>query len=121
MTIDLYLYCGLIGFLGLVFAVLMQLKSQKDKARVANIHFKVGAFFGDEWINIALSVVVIVIGLVLIPSVVGWRPAYIPFVKPAFLPIGYMGTDIILKLFGVVNKRLNAAIDVKTNIADGVQ
>jgi hypothetical protein len=29
-----------------------------------------------------------------------------------------MGTDILLKLFGVVNKRLNAAIDVKTTQAD---
>lgn len=121
MTIQLYLYCGFIGFLGLVFAVLMQLKSQKDKAKVANLPFKISSFFADEWINVALSIVVIIIGLVLIPSVVGWRPQYITFVKPAFLPIGYMGTDIILKLFGVVNKRLNAAIDVKTNIADGVQ
>lgn len=118
MTISLYVNCGLIGLLGLVFAVLMQLKSQRDKAKVANLQFTMAGFFADEWINFSISLVVIIIGLVLIPTVVGWKPAYIPFVRPAFLPIGYMGTDIILKLFGVVNKRLNAAIDVKTDISD---
>lgn len=118
MSISLYISSGLIGLLGLIFAVLMQLKSQRDKAKVANLQFSMNGFIADEWINIALSVVTIIIGLVLIPSVVGWKPAYIPFVRPAFLPIGYMGTDIILKLFGVVNKRLNAAIDYKTNISD---
>jgi hypothetical protein len=29
-----------------------------------------------------------------------------------------MGTDVLLKLFGVVNKRLNTAIDYKTTEAD---
>lgn len=118
MTISLYVNCGLIGLLGLILAVSMQLKSQRDKAKVANLQFTISGFFADEWINFFISLVVIVIGLVLIPTVVGWKPAYIPFVRPAFLPIGYMGTDIILKLFGVVNKRLNAAIDVKTDISD---
>lgn len=118
MTISLYVNCGLIGLLGLILAVLMQFKSQRDKAKVANLQFTISGFFADEWINFSISLVVIVIGLVLIPTVVGWKPAYIPFVRPAFLPIGYMGTDIILKLFGVVNKRLNAAIDAKTDISD---
>lgn len=118
MTISLYVNCGLIGLLGLIFAVLMQLKSQREKAKAANLQFTISGFFSDEWINLSLSIVTIIIGLVLIPTVVGWKPAYIPFVRPAFLPIGYMGTDIILKLFGVVNKRLNAAIDDKTTEAD---
>ncbi len=118
MSIELYVTCGLIGLLGLIFALLLQLKAQKDKAKVANLQFTASGFFEDEWINILLSLITIIIGLVFIPWVVGWKPSYIPFVRPAFLPIGYMGTDIILKLLGVVSKRLNSAIDYKTDISD---
>jgi len=119
MTITDYLYCGAIALLGLLFAVLLQLKSQSDKAKLANlIKPTFGSYVKDEWITISLSIVTIIIGLFLIPIVVGLKPQYAPYIRPAFLPIGYAGTDILLKLFGVVNKRLNAAIDMKTNIAD---
>lgn len=119
MTILDYIYCGVLALLGLGFAVLLQLKAQRDKAKLANLILPtIGSFIKDESITIALSLITIVIGLFLIPVVVGWKPSYIPFVRPAFLPIGYMGSDILLKLFGVVNKRLNAAIDSKTTEAD---
>jgi archaellum biogenesis protein FlaJ (TadC family) len=118
MTLSLYLDCFVIAILGLIISVLIQMKSQSDKAKMANLIFSGPQFLKTEWITITLSLVTIVVGLFFIPIVVGWKPGYLPFVKPAFLPIGYMGTDILLKLFGVVNKRLNAAIDVKTTQAD---
>jgi hypothetical protein len=119
MTLLDYIYCGVLALLGLAFAVLLQLKAQRDKAKLANLILPtLKTYINDESVTIALSLITIVIGLFLIPVVVGWKPAYIPYVRPAFLPIGYMGSDILLKLFGVVNKRLNAAIDMKTNIAD---
>lgn len=118
MSASLYINCSIIALLGLILAVLLQMKSQMEKAKQANLVFSPGSYVRQEWINITISVVVIIIGLYFIPIVVGIKPQYLPYIKPAFLPLGYMGTDIILKLFGVVNKRLNAAIDYKTTQAD---
>lgn len=118
MTTALYINCGILALLGLAFATLLQMKSQRDKALLANLQFSAANFLKLEWMTISCSVIVIIIGLYLIPTIVGINPKYLPYVKPAFVPLGYMGTDIILKLFGVVNKRLNAAIDAKTTQAD---
>jgi hypothetical protein len=114
-----YVYCGILALLGLLFAVLLQLKAQSDKARMANLivpTFK--SFVKDEYLTILISLVVIIISMFLTPFVIEWKPSYAHFIRPAYLPIGYMGTDILLKLFGRVSKWLNAAIDMKTNIAD---
>jgi|SRR6185312_7715617 len=118
MSVSLYINCSIIALLGLALAVLLQMKSQSQKAKQANLVFSPGSYIRQEWITISISLIVIVIGLYFIPIVVGIKPQYLPYIKPAFLPLGYMGTDIILKLFGVVNKRLNAAIDYKTTQAD---
>jgi archaellum biogenesis protein FlaJ (TadC family) len=119
MTPSLYLTCFAIAFVGLLISVLMQLKSQNDKAKAANLipHGPI-EFIKTEWISLSISVLVIVVGLIFIPIIVGWKPAYLPFVKPAFLPIGYQGTDMLLKALGVVNSRYNAAIKAKSDQAD---
>lgn len=119
MAITDYIYCGLLALLGLLFAVLLQLKAQSDKAKLANLIVPTfRTYIHNEWITLSLSLVTIIIGLFLIPIIVGLKPQYVPYIRPAFLPVGYAGTDILLKLFGVVNKRLNAAIDEKTTTAD---
>jgi len=119
MTILFYLNCFVLAILGLLFAILLQLKSQNEKARLANlIRPTFGSFVKEEWINISMSIVVIVVAMFFIPIFMDWKPQALNYVRPAFLPIGYMGTDILLKLFGLVNKRLNAAIDLKTTEAD---
>lgn len=118
MNVSLYIDSAVLGLLGLLFSLLLQLKSQRDKAKVANLQFTIGGFFSDEWINIAIAIIVLVIALYLIAPILGWKPGYLWLIRPAFLPVGYMGQDLLLKLFGVVNKRLNAAIDAKTTIAD---
>lgn len=118
MSTTLYIQSAIIALLGLILAVLLQMKSQQDKARAANLIFSAKGYVSGEWITISTSIVVIIIGLYFIPIVASINPSYISYIRPAFLPLGYMGTDIILKLFGVVNKKLNAAIDYKTDIAD---
>jgi hypothetical protein len=119
MTILNYVSCIILALLGLLFAILLQLKAQSDKAKLANLIVPTfGDFVKEEYVTILISITVITIGLFLIPVVINWKPSYLPYIRPAFLPIGYMGQDILLKLFGVVNKRLNAAIDVKTTEGD---
>ena len=97
----------------------MQMKSQNDKAKAANLipHGPID-YIKTEWISITISILVIVVCLLLIPTILGWKPGYLPFIKPAFLPIGYQGTDMLLKALGVVNSRYNAAIKAKSDQAD---
>jgi hypothetical protein len=119
MTILFYLNCFVIAVLGELFAVLLQLKSQSNKAKQANlVQPTFGSFVKEEWINISISMVVIVLAMFFVPIIMDWKPDSLVYIRPAFLPIGYMGTDVLLKLFGVVNKRLNSAIDYKTTEAD---
>lgn len=118
MTASYYLFCFGYSLLGLIFSMLMQMKSLSDKAKVANVIFKPSAFFQSEWVSILLSLTVIGIGLFTIPLVSSMKPEYLIYVKPLFLPIGYMGTDFMLKIFGIVNKKINSAIDFKTTQAD---
>ncbi len=119
MSLLNYVYCGILALLGLLFAILLQLKSQSQKAKLANLVQPVfKTFVKEEWITISLSLVTIAIAMFLIPIVIDLKPQFVSYIRPAFLPIGYAGTDILLKLFGVVNKRLNAAIDYKTTVAD---
>ena len=118
MSVSLYINCSIIALLGLALAVLLQMKSQNEKAKQANLIFSPAIFIKAEWITISISIVVIIIGLYFIPIVVDIKPQYLPYIKPAFLPLGYMGTDIILKLFGVMSKRLNAAIEMKSKESD---
>jgi len=40
------------------------------------------------------------------------------YVKFGFAFVGYTGSDIMSRIFSVVNKRINKAIDYKTTIAD---
>ena len=121
LTLMDYLYFGALAILGQLFAVLLQMKAQTDKAKKANLippSFK--GFVGEEWINISLALLTILIAMFLIQPIIGLEPKYITYIRIAALPIGYMGTDIILKMFGVVNNRLNAAIDYKTTEADKI-
>lgn len=118
MNIYYYLYCFGYSLLGLIFSMLMQMKSLNDKAKAANVIFKPRSFFQNEWTSILLSLTVIGIALFSIPLVFELEPKYIIWIKPLFLPVGYTGTDFMLKVFGIWNKKINNAIDFKTTEAD---
>lgn len=118
MTLSLYLTCFGIAILGLVFSMLLSMRSIMIKSKLANVIFKPSSYFQDEWISILISLVVIGIFLSLLPWALDWKPESIKFVRPIFATVGYMGSDIILKFFSVVNSRINSAIDYKTTISD---
>lgn len=120
MTLSLYLYSISIALLGLLLATLMQMKSQNDKARKGNIVVvpTLLDYIKAEWIVVTISIVVIAIAVMLIPVALSLKPAWLPYIRPAFLPIGYMGTDILLKVMGVVGKRVDAALGYKAAQAD---
>lgn len=120
MTLHLYLACFAIALIGMALNTALKMKSLQDKARAANVEFKPGKYFSDDWLSITASLLTIIMFLLFLDNILKWKPAVIDYVKIGFAFIGYTGSDIASRLFGVVNKKINNVIDTKTNIADNV-
>lgn len=120
MTIDLYITCFSVALIGMALQTVLKMKSLQDKARAANIAFNPGQYFRQDWLSITASILTIILFLAFLDNILKWKPAVVDYVKIGFAFVGYTGSDIASRLFGVVNKKINSVIDVKTNIADGV-
>jgi hypothetical protein len=96
----------------------LKLKSLQDKARLANVEFKVFQYFKNDWLSITASVLTVVMFLFFIDNILVWKPAVADYLKIGFAFVGYTGSDIASRIFGVVNKKINSAIDYKTTVAD---
>jgi hypothetical protein len=120
MTIELYVTCFGVALVGMALQTVLKMKSLQDKARAANLVFKPGQYFSEDWLSITASVLTIILFLLFLDNILKWKPAVVDYVKIGFAFVGYTGSDIASRLFGVVNKKINNVIDEKTNIADGV-
>jgi hypothetical protein len=120
MTLSLYTTCFFVALVGMALQTVLKMKSLQDKARAANLEFKPWRYFREDWLSITASVLTIILFLLFLDNILKWKPAIVDYIKIGFAFVGYTGSDIASRLFGVINKRINNAIDVKTNIADGV-
>jgi hypothetical protein len=120
MTLSLYLTCFGVALVGMALQTVLKMKSLQDKARAANIEFKPMLYFKNDWLSITASVLTIVMFLLFLDNILKWKPVIVDYIKIGFAFVGYTGSDIASRLFGVVNKKINNVIDEKTNIADNV-
>jgi archaellum biogenesis protein FlaJ (TadC family) len=120
MNLHLYLTCFLVALIGMALQTVLKMKSLQDKARVANISFRPMDYLKNDWLSMTASILTIVLFLFFVDNILNWKPAVIDYIKIGFAFVGYTGSDIASRLFGVVNKKINTVIDVKTNIADNV-
>jgi len=118
----LYLQCFAISLLGLILSLLMVLKSQLNKAKLANVIFDWRLFFkADLWISIAGTLVMVGMALILLGPFLKKYPQFAEntlMILIIFSAFGYLGSDLASRFFSVVNGRINAAIDYKTSQAD---
>lgn len=119
MNIQLYLACFAVAVLGMGLQTVLKIKSLQDKAKVANVKFTAGTYFKNDWLSIVASLITIVMFLFFIDYILKWRPGAVDYIKILFAFVGYTGSDIASKIFGVINKKINNAIDEKTTISDG--
>lgn len=116
-----YLNCLFMGTIGWLISALMIIKSQTTKFKKANLIYSPSAYFKEDWMTIGITYAVIaacMIAMYYIPEkafVSDWANLVI---LSLFITIGYNANDMASRFFSVVNKRFNAAIDYKTNIAD---
>lgn len=118
MSLSMYVICFCIGVLGIVFHVILKIKSISDKAKLSHVEFNVKGFFKDDVWGILASFVAIIAELLFIDEVLHWNENIMNYIKFAFFFSGYVGSDILLRVMSFANKRVNAAIDYKTTKYD---
>lgn len=118
-TLVTYFVMGILGILFQIFAI--KIPTLKSKYTAANRAFTFKEYISDDWYTILasfISVAILVFGL---DEVLGLRPELEKYIKWLFVFVGFTGSSVIQAIMSVANKKIMAIIDVKTNIADGVQ
>lgn len=118
MTFQLYLECFAVAIIGMALHTTLKMKSLHDKAKLANVEFKVNQYFKNDWLSITASLLTIIMFLFFIDSIIKWKPQAVNYLRIGMAFVGYTGSDIASRLFSVVNKKINTAIDYKTTVAD---
>jgi hypothetical protein len=119
MDIQLYIICFVVGLLGMALQTVLKLRSLQGKAKSANVEFKAGQYFKEDKLSIAASVITLLIALFVIDEIVGENEKIMEYLKIGFAFIGYTGSDIASRVFGVISQKINKTIDYKTDVADG--
>jgi amino acid permease len=96
----------------------LKLRAIQQKAKSNNIEFVPLNYFKDDWLSLTASLLTIILTLFFVSEILEWKSVVINYVKIGFAFVGYTGSDIMSRLFGVVNNKINSAIDYKTTIAD---
>lgn len=119
-----YFACFAVGLLGTAIGVLVIIKGIAAKAASGNIQFSYAGYFKSDWFTPALSILLIGVALIFLYYAQSAESHYIKYVSDQilvlafFLLIGLAPNFVINTFLGVATKRINAAIDYKTNIAD---
>ena len=121
MSTIMYLQCFAVAFIGWALHTSLKLRSIQVKSKAANLEFKIGDYFSDDWLVIISCFLTIILFLLFIDEVFSINEKIIEFVKIGFGFVGYTGSDVASRLFSLADKKINSVIDYKTNIADGIE
>lgn len=113
-----YLIIFLVAFLGMVLQMLLKIKSLQEKAKKANVIFSTKEYLRDDRVSHAISIVTIIMFMFFINEFVTFNAVVSKYLKIGFAFVGYSSADIASRIFSVVNKRINNAIDYKTTQSD---
>lgn len=112
----------LAGTLGVVFQICaLKIPKLQQQSKVANHAFSFKEYLTDDWPAILASFVAVGIMIACIDELLQVKPELSKYVKWLFVFVGFTGSSIIQAILSVTNKKIMQIIDVKTNIADGVQ
>ena len=120
MTISLYIQCFAVAFFGMVLQALLKIKSIQDKAKKANVEFKAKEYLIEDWVSHCASLTTVIMIMFFIDELALFSEYVMQYVKFGFAFVGYTGSDVMSRIFSVVNKRINNAIDYKTTELDKI-
>ena len=108
--------CGLIG---MILQMLMKARSIQEKAKLSHVQFKFFEYFTKDWLSHLISIGAVALYVLLARRRVLTAPdSMYELIMGFSATVGYSGADIVSRFFSFTNKKVNAAIDHKTTIAD---
>jgi hypothetical protein len=113
-----YAVIFLIAVLGQLLQMLLKIKSLQEKARKANVKFSTAEYLRDDWASHGISIVTILLFMFFVREMVTFNAAVEKYLRIGFAFVGYSSADIASRIFSVVNRRINDAIDFKTTQSD---
>lgn len=119
MTLDQF-YLLLSGFLGVLFHCFLKLNSLLKLAQKANLPFN---WYRDyvyrDFPTIILSVLSVLIWYFCFKEIAAKYTQVADFARVSFVAMGAIGSYLIQRFLSQAQKKIDKAIDVKTDIADG--
>jgi hypothetical protein len=116
---DILTEIAIAGVIGMILQMLMKARSIQAKAKLSNVQFKFWSYFVDDWLSHLISLVAVALYVLLARRRIVDAPVNMfEFILALSATVGYAGADIVSRFFSFTNKRINAAIDHKTTIAD---
>lgn len=110
---------AVVGFLGMLLHMFIKARAIRIKATLSNVKFQFWRYFVDDWLSHLISILAIVLYVYLVRRRVANAPESMHELILAFsATVGYSGADLVARFFSFTNRRINAAIDHKTTIAD---
>ncbi len=120
MNSEFYMFF-LAGGLGVILQVLLKIRQFQVRSKVANHIFTIKQYLKDDWATIIASFISVMILIVCLDELLAVTPQLVKYIKWLFVFVGFTGSSIIQAVLSVTNKKLMAIIDVKSNIADGIE
>lgn len=111
----------LAGSLGVLLQICLKVNALKTQSKTANHPFIFKSYFTDDIFTILGSFITVIIGVICLDEIIGLNAGIEKYVKWFFVFVGFTGSSIIQSAFSVTQKKIQAIIDVKTNIADGIK
>lgn len=118
MNQQMYLWCSILGLIGIAFQTLIKINKLQTQSKLANHAFKIRDYFENDWTTILLNLLTLAVAVISIDEVVKYKPQVVSFIKWFFFFIGYTGSSILNSLLSKTQDGLNKIIDIKSNIAD---
>jgi hypothetical protein len=121
MTTSLYWQCVLGYMLGMLFHLFaVKIPSARRSSLAANKAFHVKEYLLYDWPAIVSNILAGAIGVYLVDDLIKWKPSALNTLRVLMACFGFVGSSLLIALFGAYSKYVLRVIDVKTNISDSV-
>lgn len=108
-----------VGAIGIALHVLIKARELKSSAVKHNIQFKWMDYFVGDWLSHIISILIFVLWIFFIKRRLHIvSDDFFEVLLGASATVGYSGDQLASKFFSATTKRIEAAIDYKTTLAD---
>lgn len=122
ITRQMVLWC-VVMFIGgqLLQLFWVKIPAVKERCRVANKPFSMKTYWESDW-NLIVGTCIfggmLIVGL---GELVTIKPEVLSYIRWFFAFIGFAGSSFVLSKYSKFEKSINAIVDLKTDIADGIK